>query len=177
MPQTITAFAKRFGLSRATLLYYDRIGLLKPGGINPAGYRLYGDREAERMARINTFRGAGIPLKTIQRILDTDDGDNLEAALEQRLAALNEELDHVRAQQKLVIQLLGREQGQLRCRGMDVAQWVGMLAEAGVDEAGRRRWHQAFERDNPDAHQEFLESLGLDEEQIAELRRRSRSEA
>jgi len=36
----ITELARKHGLSRSTLLYYDRIGLLTPSGRSEAGYRL-----------------------------------------------------------------------------------------------------------------------------------------
>jgi len=171
--KTITVFAREHGLSRATLLYYDRIGLLKPSGFSAAGYRLYGPQEEARMARIDTFREAGIPLKAIQGILEGEESDVLEAALEQRLTTLNAEIATLRSQQRLVAELLQREGRQSRCHNVDVAQWVAMLEEAGVDEAGRLRWHQAFERDAPEAHHAFLVSLGLDEEAIASIRQRS----
>lgn len=173
-PQTISAFAKRFKLSRGTLLYYDRIGLLKPGAVNPAGYRLYGEREAARMHRIDTFRAAGLPLKAIRELLDGETGGSMEAALERRLAALNQEIGLLHAQRRLVVGLLGHDGGQARCRALDVHQWVQMMEQAGIDEAGRWRWHQAFERDAPEAHQEFLQSLGLDAQAVAAVRRRSR---
>lgn len=169
---TITAFARRFNLSRSTLLYYDRIGLLKPASTNEAGYRLYGERELARMERIETFRNAGLPLNAIREILDGESGGRVEEALERQLASLNDEITRLRAQQKLVVQLLGRD-GPAG-RRVDVAQWVAMLEEAGVDKAGRRRWHTAFERDAPEAHREFLQSLGLSEREIADIRRRSR---
>jgi DNA-binding transcriptional MerR regulator len=127
------------------------------------------------MERIDTYRKAGLPLRAIREILDNEGPDTLEAGLRQRLAALNEELERVRAQQRLVVRLLGRDGGQTRCRGIDVKQWVAMLEEAGVDEAGRQRWHQAFERDAPAAHQEFLESLGLDKTRIDDIRQCSRT--
>jgi DNA-binding transcriptional MerR regulator len=161
-------------MSRATLLYYDRIGLLKPAGFTEAGYRFYGEREAERMRRIASFREAGIPLKAIRAILDGGDSDALETALEQRLDALNHEIAQLRAQQRLVAELLQRRGKAADARTVDVAQWVAMLEEAGVDEAGRLRWHQAFERDAPEAHHAFLRSLGLDDEAITEIRARSR---
>lgn len=172
--QTITAFAKRFGLSRATLLYYDRIGLLSPSAHSSAGYRLYSEKDAARMSRIDTLRQAGLPLKAIQSVLDATTGDRLEAALEQQLVNLNRELAQLRAQQCLVAQLLQHHGRQLPVGNVDVTQWVRMLEEAGMDEAARQRWHAAFERDAPDAHQEFLHSLGLSEEQVAEVRQRSR---
>jgi DNA-binding transcriptional MerR regulator len=170
---TITAFARQFALSRATLLYYDRIDLLKPAALSPAGYRLYGEQELARMERIETYRKAGLPLKDIRGILDGKAAGGLENALEDRLARLNDEIAALRAQQKLVLQLLGREGG----RAVDVEQWVAMLAEAGVDETGRRRWHQVFEREAPSAHEDFLRSLGLGEREIADIRQRSRRES
>ncbi len=173
-PQTITAFARRFGLSRATLLYYDRIGLLKPAGTSAAGYRLYGEVEAARMARIETFRKAGLPLQSIREILDAADDDTLETALERRLGALNDEVERLRAQQRLIGRLLRREGTTARYHNVDVARWVAMLEEAGVDEAGRLRWHRAFEREAPEAHEAFLRSLGLSAKEITEVRHRSR---
>lgn len=171
---TISAFAKAHGLSRATLLYYERIGLLKPAGQNPAGYRMYGMAEAQRMTRINTFREAGIPLKAIRALLDGNDPDTMQEALEQRLVSLNREIAQLRSQQRLVVEMLRREGGQTEYRQVDVAQWIALLEEAGVDEAGRQRWHQAFEREAPQAHQAFLQSLGLDEATISAIRQRSR---
>ena len=170
--QTITAFARQFGLSRSTLLYYDRIGLLKPAALSPAGYRLYGEEEQARMARIDTFRRAGLPLTAIRELLDSTVEGNVQQALEERLAALNEEIGQMRKQQDLLLRLLGREQGAPIPHNMDLARWVAMLEEAGMDEGGRRRWHTAFEREAPEAHGEFLRSLGLSEEEIAEIRRR-----
>lgn len=37
----ISQLAQQFGLSRSTLLYYDRIGLLSPSARSEAGYRQY----------------------------------------------------------------------------------------------------------------------------------------
>lgn len=174
--QTITAFARSFGLSRATLLYYDRIGLLRPSGHSAAGYRLYSEEDAERMRRIDTFRKAGLPLSAIGGILATGSGDHLEAALEHRLMSLNDELASLQAQQRLVVQLLQHRGKRPAYAGVDAAQWVKMLEEAGLDEHARCRWHAAFERDAPEAHQMFLHSIGFSDEEVAEVRRLSRGE-
>jgi DNA-binding transcriptional MerR regulator len=49
---TISALARRFHLSRSTLLYYDRIGLLRPGGRSLKAYRQYGETEVARLEQI-----------------------------------------------------------------------------------------------------------------------------
>jgi DNA-binding transcriptional MerR regulator len=175
-PQTITTFARRFNLSRSTLLYYDRIGLLKPSGKSSAGYRLYGEADAERMTRIDLFRKAGLSLVAIKEIMAADAEDTVEMALERRLASLNGEMAELKAQQKLVVQLLQRRGKDPRQPGVDVDQWVKMLEEAGMDERARQRWHRAFERDAPDAHGEFLHSLGLSDADVDKIRKQSRKD-
>jgi DNA-binding transcriptional MerR regulator len=175
--QTIGSFAKQFGLSRGTLLYYDRIGLLKPAGSSEAGYRLYGERELARMQRIDAFRQAGLQLTVIRAILEDESENRVSVALEQRLAELNGEVRQLRAQQRLVVELLRRQGAQATAQNVDVEQWVAMLSEAGIDEQGLVRWHTAFERESPDAHQAFLESLGLPDREIVEIRCRSRSKS
>lgn len=175
-PQTITAFARRFSLSRSTLLYYDRIGLLKPSGKSRAGYRLYAEEDAERMMRIDLFRKAGLSLRAIKEILAAGAEDTVEIALERRLASLNQEMAELNAQQRLVVQLLQRRGQHPRQPSVDVNQWVKMLEEAGMDERGRQLWHTAFERDAPDAHREFLYSLGLSDADVDKIREQSRRE-
>ena len=69
---TISQLAKRFSLSRSTLIYYDKAGLLKPSGRSHANYRVYSDRDIEKLERIALFRSAGVPLSTIAEIIDQD---------------------------------------------------------------------------------------------------------
>ena len=58
-----------FNLSRSTLLYYHRIGLLRPNARSPAGYRLYSDDDKERLTAICNFRQAGLGLEEIRKLL------------------------------------------------------------------------------------------------------------
>ncbi len=173
-PQTITVFAKQFNLSRSTLLYYDRIGLLNPSGKSPLGYRLYTASDAARMRRIEVYRKAGLCLQDIKAIMAAIAEGVVEDALERRLAVLNQEVNVLKAQQHLVVQLLQHMGRYPRIPGVDVDQWVRMLEEAGMDEQARLVWHTAFERDAPQAHQEFLQTLGLSASEIERIRKQSR---
>jgi hypothetical protein len=49
-------------------------------------------------------------------------------------------------------------------------EWVAMFREIGLDEAQMQRWHKIFEARHPDAHQAFLEWLGLSPKDIAHAR-------
>ncbi len=53
---------------------------------------------------------------------------------------------------------------------VNVEEWVAMFEEVGLDEAKRHQWHKLFEARHPDAHQSFLEWLGLSREEIDNIR-------
>lgn len=82
------------GVSVRTLQYYDSIGLLSPSERTESGYRLYGEKELERLQQILLFRELEFPLKDIGRIIDSPDFDR-ERALEQQLELLELKREHI----------------------------------------------------------------------------------
>jgi hypothetical protein len=91
-------------------------------------------------------------------------------ALERRLDALNREIQGLRAQQQTIVDLLKDRSLLAGTRVLDKQRWVAVLRGAGLDDAAMGQWHVAFERMSPEAHQDFLESLGIDAAEIAEIR-------
>jgi DNA-binding transcriptional MerR regulator len=168
-PLTVTAMGRRFGLSRSTLLYYDRIGLLRPGGRSGAGYRLYSQADVARMERLMALRAAGLPLQDIRAVLDSR--SSLTAQLEQQLLAVDAQMDQLREQQRVLCAMLGQP---LPADGMDKAGWTALFCAIGLDDAAMQRWHAAFEARRPEAHARFLSSLGLSSDDVARLRAWSR---
>ncbi len=53
-----------------------------------------------------------------------------------------------------------------------VEEWVVRFRAVGLDDAAMKRWHDLFERENPEGHQAFLEWLVLPAERIAAIRTR-----
>ncbi len=171
---TISQLAKRFGLSRSTLLYYDRIGLLHPSGRSEANYRLYAERDVQRLMRINTFREAGVPLVEIRKLLDSGQA-GLRATLEDRLRAINESIAALRAQQRLIATLLKDRTVLRHASALDKEGWVAVLRAAGMGDEDMGRWHVEFERFGPQAHEAFLCSLGIPEQEVEAIRTRARA--
>ena len=66
---TVKAVAQIAQVSVRTLHHYDEIGLLKPSSHTGAGYRLYVERDVERLQQILFFKELGFDLKEIKRIL------------------------------------------------------------------------------------------------------------
>ena len=53
-------------------------------------------------------------------------------------------------------------------------QWIAMFQELGLNEKAMRQWHHLFESRHPEAHQAFLESLGIGADEIVRIREQSR---
>jgi len=170
---TITALARRFGLARSTLLYYDRLGLLRARERTGAAYRVYGAQEARRLEAICAYRRAGLSLKAIGQILDGAP-HRLGQALEERLAELDREMETLRQQQRVLAGLLERPELLPGDAPLDKATWVELLRASGMTDADMDQWHRTFEAQAPERHQRFLEVLGLAPAEIVSLRRRSR---
>ncbi len=55
-----------------------------------------------------------------------------------------------------------------------VNDWVAMFREIGLDQTQMEKWHKVFEARHADAHQSFLEWLGMAPEEIDRVRAKSR---
>lgn|SRR5574337_866046 len=172
---TIGQMAKKSGLSRSTLLYYDSIGLFPPSGRTNANYRTYTESDRERLEQICTYRRTGLSLADIGRVLKTRSKRGVVPLLEKRLDQLNREIRALRNQQHFIVRLFKSERTLSKIRVMDKESWIGLLQSAGVGQAARDRWHAEFERLAPDAHRDFLESLGIPREEISMIRKYSRT--
>ncbi len=171
---TIGQLATTFGLSRSTLLYYDSIGLFSPSGRSASNYRTYTEGDRDRLEQICTYRRTGLSLADINRIMKTGGKRGVLPLLEKRLDALNGEIRALRNQQHFIVKLLKSDRALSRTRVMDKESWIRLLEAAGLDQAARDKWHAEFERLAPDAHQDFLESLGIPAKEVALIRKYSR---
>jgi MerR family transcriptional regulator, thiopeptide resistance regulator len=85
---TAREFADLAGVTVRTLHHYDRLGLLRPGR-NGSGYRVYRERDLERLEQIVALKFLGLPLKRVGELL-TRDGRDLPEVLRAQRVALEE---------------------------------------------------------------------------------------
>lgn len=171
---SITELARAFGLSRSTLLYYDRIRLLIPSARTRSNYRCYSEDDKARLEAICTYRQAGLGLDDIRTLLSAERDETAEV-LQRRLGRLGEEIRELQAKQRLLAEML-----QVKARGwrnvaVDKATWIVMLRAAGMDEEAMDTWHREFEQRAPEAHHTFLLNLGMTPEEVTVLREQSKT--
>tara|TARA_B100001059_G_scaffold206221_1_gene216863 strand:+ start:436 stop:960 length:525 start_codon:yes stop_codon:yes gene_type:complete len=170
---SIKQFCEQLEVCRTTVLYYERKGLITPAARASNGYRQYGERELDRFRSILAYRSYGIPVSEIESLLQQSQDEDRDVVLRQQFAALDLEIQKLRQQQQSIMALL--KDPELLNQGLLTKErWTEILKESGMDEQGMINWHKRFEQMEPLGHLKFLQSLNIDEDEIAQIRAWSR---
>ncbi len=172
---TIGQLARKVGLSRTALLYYDRIGILQPTTRSPAGYRLYDRDSLNRLRRIRVYRQAGLGVKNIKRLLDVPDNPSSDS-FKKRIYEIDLEIAGLRTKQRLLIRLLKQAGEKDMLPELTRDSWAEMLRRSGMRSDQLGKWHVEFEKRLPLAHRSFLLWLGIPEQEVERIRTRALSE-
>lgn len=161
--RTISQVAQITGISIRTLQYYDEIGLLKPSGRTPSGYRLYDDEALQELQQILFFKELGFPLKDIREILENPDFDRIAAFRRQKELLLLK-----RSRMDRLIQLLGRLEKGEQCmsfKEFDLSEYIHALEDfkSNQTEEVVKHWGSV---ENFDL---FIQKIKEDEEKVAKL--------
>lgn len=99
---------RKLGLNPQTLYFYERIELIPPPQPTESGYRLFSDKDVERLAFISRAKALGLSLDEIKDILTLKEGQSLtcQAMHERLLKKLQEIEDNIRQLQGLRDELL-----------------------------------------------------------------------
>jgi MerR family Zn(II)-responsive transcriptional regulator of zntA len=72
----INEVAKMTGISKDTIRYYEKIGLitLNKANRNPNNYRYFGNKEIEKLIQIKALKNFSFTLREIKSLFKLDDG-------------------------------------------------------------------------------------------------------
>lgn len=105
----ISDVAKLTGVTVRTLHYYDKIGLLKPGDVTEAGYRIYNESDLAVLQQILFFRELDFSLEDIRKIMQNPAYDK-ENALQKQKELLLQKRNRLDGLLSLVDKILKGEQ-------------------------------------------------------------------
>lgn len=141
-----------------TLHHYHKIGLLLPGEITDAGYRLYGRKELERLQQIILYRELDFTLDQIKSLLDEEpDRLSLLAKQEELLLVRRQRLDSIIETLRKTI-TCGKEGEHMDAKEL----FKGLASEEEWNEALREQSEhlkEAYNYELPDASQINVEEL------------------
>jgi len=176
---TVTQLARRCGVSRTALLYYESIGLMPPPQRSGGNYRSYGEADLRRLLQIRAYRDAGLKIEDIRAIFKTNPdrpGGGASGVLKRRLLELDAEIGTLRAHQQAILKLL-EHKALGKAKMITKEKWVSIMKACGFTNQQMDNWHAEFERSAPVEHQEFLEFLHIPAAEIESIRATSRKGA
>ena len=136
----ISELASAAGISRTTLLYYEKLGLIQGKRLSN-GYRSYSKYDLQRLKLIQQLHGGGLTLAECKACLDAKIDRQV---LLNRLSRLDIEITEKQNSRRLLAALLG--------------------------EAGQREWHETIDSVAPDAHLDWLIKQGFSEKEALRLK-------
>lgn len=89
----ISDFAKIAGVSRQTLIYYDRIGLFSPVAVGENGYRMYSHNQIDNISIITILQDLGVSLKKIKEIIADISIETTKKTLNYQLSAITQKIE------------------------------------------------------------------------------------
>jgi DNA-binding transcriptional MerR regulator len=170
---TVTALARKCGVSRSTLLHYESLGLLRRPPRTAGNYRAYGQQDVARVQQIGVYRKVGLGLAAIRSLVDRP-GSDAAGILRRRLVDIDAEIERLRGHQRAILRLLQQSHSFRRHQLITKDKFVAIMRAAGFTEDEMQRWHREFEKAAPAEHQEFLEFLHIPADEIARIREWSR---
>ncbi len=179
MHYTVNKLAKLSGVSVRTLHFYDEIGLLKPAYYGDNNYRYYEEEQLLMLQQILFYRELGFPLNEIQRIVNGNDFDKVEALNSHKLILKND-LDRTQALLKTIDKTILLLRGKTKMRneelfyGFDSEKQKGYekyLVDSGkvsqevIDQSRKnvKHWKKEdwdkFKSDGDELHKEFVTAI------------------
>ncbi|TPH15723.1 MerR family transcriptional regulator [Litorilituus lipolyticus] len=136
----ISELATKVGLSRTALLYYEKLQLIT-GQRLENGYRVYSDKDVQRLRLIQHLLAGGLTLKECKVCLEAKLDRQL---LKNRLNALDQEIVQKQKSRDLLAAILG--------------------------EGDLKSWHEDLNELAPDAHLDWLIKQGFCEKEALRLK-------
>ena len=135
----IGELAKRTGFSTKTIRYYELLGLLAKPERTESGYRLYTDKDAERLAFIEKAKRLGFSLEEIRDILTLNQQQqtpcvHVLALIDQKLQRVDDVLRDLRSFRRELARLRKESAEQLERMPPDAA--ICGIIERGVHAKG-----------------------------------------
>jgi len=163
----VKEFAVLTGTTVRTLHHYDRIGLLRPSGRRPNGYRVYTQDDLLRLEQIIALKFLGLSLREIGRILERP-SLTVEKSLRVQAGIIAEEARRIERAASALRQVIGRLETDKR---VNFNKIIAIIQEIQMSEERKKNWTERFY--TPEERKEFEEiGKGYTPEQMEAYQRK-----
>ncbi|MCK5147044.1 methyltransferase domain-containing protein [bacterium] len=150
---SIKEATEKIGVARSTLLYYEKLGLIKPERHPENRYRLYSEAAINRLIILRQIQKAGLSLKECHRFME---GKLNPALIRQRMQDLEGQIEDLRQAGAVLRALLNRTDEE--------------TPSLKPTDNSLKPWHMAFEKQSAEAHTIWLMQQGFSEKETIHIR-------
>jgi DNA-binding transcriptional MerR regulator len=151
----IKEFAALTGTTVRALHHYDQIGLLRPSGRRPNGYRVYTPDDLLRLEQIIALKFLGLSLQEIKRIMQGP-ARTVKNSLRVQSGIIAEEARRLEGAARAIRQVIRQlETG----KKMNFGKVIKIIQEIQMSEERKKNWAERFY--TPEEMKEF-EEIGMD---------------
>ena len=152
-------FAAIFGISKDTLLYYDRIGLFSPAFRAPNGYRYYTSEQTESLSTILALRSLDVPISRIQEYFARRSPESFISLLDRERIKAENEIAKLRNMIRMIEETERNAMAALQAE-KDTVLYMDMDDETIIES---RKYRIIYEEDswNP-IYRDFISGIGSD---------------
>ena len=131
--------AERVGLSLRTVRYYEELGLVSPSARTDGGFRLYAERDIQRLLALKRMKGLGLSLEEMGELADLIELGAAPAGLEgAALGSLTASLRCYAARADDAIRRRERDVAQARELRLEIGEQIGRCSALEQQHEGRQ---------------------------------------
>lgn len=139
MSYSVGQVARLARVTVRTLHHYDEVGLLRPEGRTPSGYRRYDDADLDRLQQILFYRELGFSLDDIASVLD-DPGSTPTEHLRRRHRLLTEQIARLQDMAEAVERAMEARRMGIRLTPEEKFEVFGEEYSEEYEAEAERRW-------------------------------------
>ena len=110
--KSINEICKEFHITRKTLFYYDKIGLLKPSiRVGTQNTKYYSNKKVKQLKQILSYKEAGIPLKMIEQLFKATTEERIKI-LDSNIHTLELQIQLQQSQIQITKELIKKEKSK-----------------------------------------------------------------
>jgi DNA-binding transcriptional MerR regulator len=136
----VREFARLTGVTARTLHYYDAIGLLRPSGRRPNGYRVYAPADLFRLQQIVALKFLGFSLAETRRILGQK-GLSVARSFRVQAEIISEEINRLERAGRII---QGVNRAMAEGKTLDWQEIIDIIKEIQMDKDTKKGWAEKF---------------------------------
>lgn len=149
---TTGEFANYFGIKKDTLLYYDKIKLFCPAGVESNGYRYYTSSQINPLWTLLSLRDIGVPIKVLQDYFKAPSPERLDEIAKIQIQKIDTEISNLRRIKRLLADISSSTReamraaiGKVHIETLPEQRFIYSRRNERITDTSNQQWESIYE--------------------------------